>query len=241
MDIAVQFLSTVAGSYEDVEGCPKDSPSTTQMRTYTLCTLIRDSARVGRDAGNLCIKVSWNGIIIAFVGFLQLLFLAGATGHPIQQHCNLSGYHDLYKTLIPPCSCAESYRSVVHIMWTNLSQTTGGSLNHIIPLIEKHSPGQLVLFTLKVVIANPIIIIAGDVNINVSRIPIGISCEELEQTCLMWGKCSGSLATQGKKLAIDWVKCMRGITMSAWDYPQNLPLTMTLGSLAVYLLHPKTT
>ena len=52
VDIAVQFLSTVAGSHEDMEGRPKENPSVTEVHTYTLCTLIRDSARIGRDAGN---------------------------------------------------------------------------------------------------------------------------------------------------------------------------------------------
>ena len=88
------------------------------------------------------------------VGFLQLLFVAGATGHPIQQHCDLSGYHDLYKTLVPPCSCSESYGSVLHIMWINTSQTLGGCPNHIVPLITKHPTGQLVKFTQLCIIIN---------------------------------------------------------------------------------------
>ncbi len=49
VDTAVQFLFTVAGNYKDVDGRPKSDPS---VHTYTLHTLIRDSARIGRDAGS---------------------------------------------------------------------------------------------------------------------------------------------------------------------------------------------
>lgn len=165
MDAAVQFLFTVVGSDEDVDRRPKSNPSLTEVHSYTLHTLIRDSARIGRDAG-----------------FLQLLFLAGATGHPIQQHSNLSDHHDLYKTLVPPCSCAEKYKSVVHIMWTNSSQTPGGSPNHIIPLVEEHPSDH-------------------------SNSNSKLFCEDLGQTCLMWGKCSKSLEAHGRK--VDWVICQK--------------------------------
>ncbi len=45
----------------------------------------------------------------------------------------------------------------------------------------------------------------GDASVTVNR--VSISCEELGQTCLMWGKCSGSLVTQGRKL--NWVICRK--------------------------------
>ena len=51
VDIAVQFLFTIAGSDENVEGRPKDNPSVTEVHAYSLRTLIRDSAKIGRDAG----------------------------------------------------------------------------------------------------------------------------------------------------------------------------------------------
>lgn len=51
MDTAVQFLCTVAGSFQDVDKRPKSNPSVTEVHTYTLHTLIRDSAKIGRDAG----------------------------------------------------------------------------------------------------------------------------------------------------------------------------------------------
>lgn len=51
VDTAVQFLFTIAGSQDNVEGRPKDNPSVTEMHTYSLRTLIRDSAKIGRDAG----------------------------------------------------------------------------------------------------------------------------------------------------------------------------------------------
>lgn len=52
VDMAVQFLSTVAGCNEDVDGRPKSDPSVTDVHSYTLRTLIRDTAKIGRDAGN---------------------------------------------------------------------------------------------------------------------------------------------------------------------------------------------
>ena len=52
VDTAVQFLSTVAGRNEDVDGRPKANPSSSDIHSYTLQTLIRDTARIGRDAGN---------------------------------------------------------------------------------------------------------------------------------------------------------------------------------------------
>lgn len=60
MDVAVQFLSTVAGSSEDVDGRPKNNPSATEVHTYTLQTLIRDSAKIGRDAGSLLLNLIWH-------------------------------------------------------------------------------------------------------------------------------------------------------------------------------------
>ena len=50
--MAVQFLYTVAGSNSDVDGRPKTNPSVTDVHTYTLHTLIRDTAKIGRDAGS---------------------------------------------------------------------------------------------------------------------------------------------------------------------------------------------
>lgn len=53
VDVAVQFLSTVARRYKDVDDRPKNSPNVTEVHTYTLQTLIRDSAKIGRDAGTI--------------------------------------------------------------------------------------------------------------------------------------------------------------------------------------------
>ena len=131
-----------------------------------------------------------------------MLFLAGAIGHPIQQHCNLSGHHDLYRTLVPPCSCADTYGSVVHILWTNLSLTPGGCPNHIIPLIEKHTQGHIQGQPIldHVYVARSVYCYVADMS----------ACNEVEQACLMWGDCSGSLG-QGKK--VNWVICR---TCQAW-------------------------
>lgn len=47
MDVSVQFLSTVAGSFKQVDGRPKKSPGVTDVHSYTLHTTIRDCADAG--------------------------------------------------------------------------------------------------------------------------------------------------------------------------------------------------
>ncbi len=53
------------------------------------------------------------------LGYLQLLFLAGAIEHPLQQHCSHQG-QELYNLLVPPCSCVESYKLVLDLMWIKI-------------------------------------------------------------------------------------------------------------------------
>lgn len=138
-----------------------------------------------------------------FTGFLQMLFVAGATKHPIQQHCNLTEHHALYQNMVPPCCCADTYESVVHIMWTNTSHAGPGACpNHIIPLVEKHPSGELVYPSLKQDVFLHLTFLGIDHGVSVR---MSLPCEELENTCLMWGKCLESVATQGKRL--DWVIC----------------------------------
>ena len=62
-----------------------------------------------------------------------MLFVAGALGHPIKQHCHHVG-QDLYNVLVPPCSCAEELKCVLHVLWVDAS---GGNRapNHLVPLI----------------------------------------------------------------------------------------------------------
>lgn len=70
------------------------------------------------------------------IAFLQFLFLAGATEHPIQQHCTWREGQaiELYKTTVPPCPCIDAYKPMVHVMWTSSSQK-GSAPNHVIPLL----------------------------------------------------------------------------------------------------------
>lgn len=51
-----------------------------------------------------------------------------------------------------------------------------------------------------------------------------LPCDKIGQTCLMWGKCSESLATQGKK-TLDWVICS---TCQAWYHNVCVGLCPTL-------------
>ena len=67
-------------------------------------------------------------------GFLHVLFLAGATASPIQQHCAIE--HELYTLLLPPCSCySGEYSSTFNIMWVRVGDAPLGSYNHIVPLL----------------------------------------------------------------------------------------------------------
>ena len=72
---------------------------------------------------------------LILIGFLQFLFLAGATEHPIQQHCTLQAGQasELYKVIVPPCACSSVHKAVVHVMWT--STLEGSAPNHVIPLL----------------------------------------------------------------------------------------------------------
>ena len=86
-------------------------------------------------------------------GLLQILFLAGATQHPIQQHCVQS--HEVYNLQLPPCACCESYRELLHIMWIVFDDTESDSLftcgtqpNHIIPLLPANKEGTRFLHIL---------------------------------------------------------------------------------------------
>ncbi len=67
-DMAVQFLMAVSSSMEVMENRPKNNPSVDQIHRYTIETQIRDTAKLGRDAGNLGIKMlillDFNTIII---------------------------------------------------------------------------------------------------------------------------------------------------------------------------------
>ena len=139
VDTAVQFLMTVAGCNRDVDSRPKHNPVAVEIHQHTLQAAVKDAAKIGRDAGeDNCSQC--HSINHYYTGFLQVMFLAGAISHPIQQHCNLNG-HELYKTLVLPCSCNTNYDSIVNIMWTNLSQDACGSPNHIIPLLADNPTG----------------------------------------------------------------------------------------------------
>ena len=85
-------------------------------------------------------------------GLLQILFLAGATQHPIQQHCAQS--HEVYNLQLPPCACCESYRELLHIMWVGSFDDTlvacGTQPNHIIPLLPTNNEGTRCLHMLLV-------------------------------------------------------------------------------------------
>ena len=84
-----------------------------------------------------------------FTGLLQILFLAGATQHPIQQHCAQS--HEVYELQLPPCACCESFRELLHIMWVRFDDDTlhtcGTQPNHIIPLLPTNKEGTRFLST----------------------------------------------------------------------------------------------
>lgn len=136
-DMAVQFLGTVCGD-RDMDSRPKQNPSITSLHEYTLKCQIRETAQVGKDSGvyRYTTARTRRYLLFAFsVGFLQILFMAGAVEHPIQQHCSVPG-QDLYKLLIPPCACNVNWKSTLHIMWLGASTSTGPP-NHLIPLISK--------------------------------------------------------------------------------------------------------
>lgn len=119
-----------------VEKRPKMNPSVDELHRFTLFTQILDTAKLGRDAGVQYINYTCTYIIIFCPGFLQLLFLAGATNHPIQQHCCLQNAAELYQLMVPPCGCANSYKPVAHIMWINFDGEQALLPNHLIPLIS---------------------------------------------------------------------------------------------------------
>ena len=85
-----------------------------------------------------------------YPGLLQILFLAGATHHPIQQHCFQT--HEVYNLQLPPCACCESYRELLHIMWVRFDDDNlyacGTQPNHIIPLLPTSKDGTRFLHTL---------------------------------------------------------------------------------------------
>ena len=88
-------------------------------------------------------------------GLLQILFLAGATQHPIQQHCVQS--HEVYNLQLPPCAYCESYKELLHIMWIVFDDTDsllacGTQPNHIIPLLPTSKEGTRFLHILVLLI-----------------------------------------------------------------------------------------
>ncbi len=81
VDTAIQFLATVVTGRNDV---PKDNPSAAELHAYTIKVSLRDTAKRFRYI--IIIIPPENEYKINGAGFLQLLFLAGAIGHPIQQN-----------------------------------------------------------------------------------------------------------------------------------------------------------
>ena len=135
--MAQQFLSTVANSSQVVYQRPINDPTTESVLLYTLREEIRATAKTGLDSGfdhNITIKVQLINVIVHISGLLQILFLAGATGYFIQQHCEEP--HELYQLQLSPCACCESYRGVMHIMLVQMSyeKSIPTVFNHIIPL-----------------------------------------------------------------------------------------------------------
>ncbi len=137
MDTAVQFLATVCGSAAVLNGRLKDTPNVKSIHSYTLKSQIKEASRLGRDSGSYS-KYYFLYHSPKCLGFLQILFLAGALQRPVQQHCN-EIQQDLYKLLVPPCSCTNNYKSTLHIMWIRMSDESIGGPNHLIPLIANSS------------------------------------------------------------------------------------------------------
>lgn len=131
--MATQFLWTVSSSMQVINRRPCNDPSPEQIHLYTLQTQIIDSAKVGQDAGK-CMYTKYGDNHVC-TGFLQILFLAGATGHLIQQHCSQQG-QELYNLLVSPCSCLETVKPKLNVMWVNFSGHLA-TYNHLIPLISK--------------------------------------------------------------------------------------------------------
>ena len=134
-DVAIQFLMVVSSSDEVVRNRPMNNPTSDDIHLYTIQTQIKDTSKVGRDAGTQFrdkYKVMVRTIVV-FIGFLQLLILAGAIQHPIQQHCTIP--HEFYQLLVPPCSCSSQVLSVANVMWVNFSGNQNRAPNHLIPLI----------------------------------------------------------------------------------------------------------
>ena len=86
---------------------------------------------------NLIVK--WIGTPFC-TGLLQVQFLAGATGIPIQQHCeeNL----EEYKLQLFPC-CNQRSPTPIHIMWVRMDAES--ELNHIVPVVAEGTYVKLIL------------------------------------------------------------------------------------------------
>ena len=70
VDTAIQFLRTVSSS-NAVQNRPMSNPSIDDLHLYTLQTQIKDTAKIGRDAGiyitSTPVKFIVNSLLFSFV------------------------------------------------------------------------------------------------------------------------------------------------------------------------------
>lgn len=81
-------------------------------------------------------QLVWS-MIINPTGMLQVLFLAGATGYPIEQHADSAFPNRIPEMQFYPCGCTPvNATSVLHVMWVKMIDESP-TLNHIIPLMPQ--------------------------------------------------------------------------------------------------------
>ena len=145
LSTVIQFVSVCATS-----PCAQDMPRgegvlVKDLLRYLIQAEIRGLAqttRAGMNHSTVCYPCSF----IVITGFIPVMFLAGAIATPIQQHC--VDEHELYTLLVPPCSCCETYKELVHIMWCRIGAASLGTYNCILPLLPLGmSPVDLVCTT----------------------------------------------------------------------------------------------
>ena len=149
------------------------------------------------------------------IGILQVLFLSGAIGAPIQ-HCEIK--HDGYDILLFPCKCLGiGWKPTVHIMWMR-AHAKSASLNHIIPLVP--NSGNIAFWVSNVLLKYYFIIVRG---VSVTENPPEDQhwLKQFDDHCLM-GKFEICQASQHDTHWIQCVNCKGWYHSRCVGIPQGL-------------------
>lgn len=136
---AVQFLASTTTTAA-FQNRPVQNPQVAEIIEYALKAETQTTAKNGAYSGMfepLTISTVYDHYITLNIGMLQVLFLSGATGYPIEQHVDSAFPNRIPEMQFHPCSCSPvDATPALHVMWVQMTDASP-TLNHIIPLMPQ--------------------------------------------------------------------------------------------------------